>query len=136
MQTWLKGFSLLSLSCLALFLVGPLMDHHFAERLPTHGHIEVGGPSGLPHLHGYEIPHQHTHASAPLLASGGQAAARIAIAAQDALTAEVTAPVLAAGSDANSLGAPAPTALLPAAEPAAAFFQELSPSPPRPPPRG
>ena len=37
---------------------GPLVDHHFAEKLPTHGHL--GGY--VSHTHTYEQTHEHAHA--------------------------------------------------------------------------
>ena len=47
----------LALAMMAPFF-GPLLDHHFAERFPHHGHIYV--TSGEPdHLHAYAVPHHH-----------------------------------------------------------------------------
>jgi hypothetical protein len=37
---------------------GPLLDHHFAERLPGHGHVYPGGVS-VYHAHPDETPHHH-----------------------------------------------------------------------------
>lgn len=36
---------------------GPLVDHHFAEKLPTHNHL--GGYSV--HTHAFEQAHEHLH---------------------------------------------------------------------------
>ena len=47
----------LALALMAPFL-GPVVDHHFAERFPHHGHIYVS--SAEPdHVHAYAIPHHH-----------------------------------------------------------------------------
>lgn len=44
----------------ALFLsfYGPLLDHHFTERLAEHSHIYLGALS-VEHVHPYEVPHSH-----------------------------------------------------------------------------
>ena len=48
---------LLALALMAPFF-GPVVDHHFAERFPHHGHIYVA--SAEPdHVHAYAIPHHH-----------------------------------------------------------------------------
>ena len=46
------------LAALLLPLLGPLMDHHFAERQPAHLHVY---PAGVPiqHLHDHEAFHSH-----------------------------------------------------------------------------
>ena len=40
----------------AVFLptLGPLLDHHYAERLPNHTHLYFG-PSGPNHVHPFEV---------------------------------------------------------------------------------
>ena len=44
---------------LLLYSVGPVLDHHFAERQPDHTHIYLG--TTLPrHVHPYEEPHSHS----------------------------------------------------------------------------
>ena len=50
----------LALFALALPIIGPLDDHHFAERTHTHQHIY---PAGRPtaHQHSYENPQRHLH---------------------------------------------------------------------------
>lgn len=47
------------LAALLFPAVGPLVDHHFAERQPGHLHIGMAGYHA--HAHGYE--HAHSHAS-------------------------------------------------------------------------
>lgn len=47
---------LLLLVALALPSVGPLVDHHFAELQPSHGHL--GPPQH--HTHSYQHAHGHT----------------------------------------------------------------------------
>jgi len=44
----------------ALFLpfYAPLLDHHFTERAPEHGHIYLSGTS-VEHSHPYQVPHPH-----------------------------------------------------------------------------
>ena len=50
-------WAVLLLVALAWPALGPLMDHHFAERQPGHRHL------GMPHyhLHTYDGPHAHLH---------------------------------------------------------------------------
>ena len=50
-----------ALFSLALPVVGPLDDHHFAERTHTHEHIYLAGRP-VPHLHVYEAGRPHWHA--------------------------------------------------------------------------
>ena len=48
---------ILALALMAPFF-GPIVDHHFAERFPHHGHIYVS--SAEPdHVHAYSVPHHH-----------------------------------------------------------------------------
>lgn len=54
---------------LLLPFFGPLLDHHFAERFPHHGHIYVTSV-GPDHLHAYAIPHHH-HAGGHSHVHGG-----------------------------------------------------------------
>lgn len=49
---------LVLLAALALPSVGPLFDHHFAERQP--GHVHVAGAT-RPHTHSYEDAYHHHH---------------------------------------------------------------------------
>ena len=52
-----------ALFALALPIVGPLDDHHFAERTHAHGHIYLNGRP-VPHGHAYENGRHHLHRSA------------------------------------------------------------------------
>jgi len=47
----------------ALLYVSVLLalDHHAAERIPTHEHIVTEGSSTPPHIHGFEVAHTHVH---------------------------------------------------------------------------
>ena len=41
--------------------LGPLLDHHYAERLPNHTHLYLG-PGGPNHVHPFEVQdHFHYH---------------------------------------------------------------------------
>ena len=55
LRSWLMGVALLGL---LLPGVGPLVDHHFAERYYHHGHLFLG-PDGQRHVHDYGFTHQH-----------------------------------------------------------------------------
>ena len=46
---------------LALPSIGPMLDHHFAERNPTHRHVSVA----LDHAHGYGSSHLHVATETP-----------------------------------------------------------------------
>ena len=46
---------------LALPSIGPMLDHHFAERNPTHRHVSVA----LDHAHGYGSSHAHVATETP-----------------------------------------------------------------------
>ena len=51
----------LSLSIIGVVLyglAGPLLDHHFAERIPYHGHVYLSGQPGT-HAHPYDRLHTH-----------------------------------------------------------------------------
>ena len=50
---WFAVFALL------LPVAGPIIDHHFAERLPGHGHVYIDGPE-LSHEHDLSSSHNHT----------------------------------------------------------------------------
>ena len=57
-----------ALFALALPIVGPLEDHHFAERAHNHDHIYLNGnPVG--HNHTYEEPSEHAHPESGLALS-------------------------------------------------------------------
>ncbi len=48
-----------ALLALALPSFGPVLDHHFAERQPNHGHL--GALHVHAHEHGYGTQHDHVH---------------------------------------------------------------------------
>lgn len=50
--------TMMALTALFLPLLGPFMDHHFAERQPLHTHIYPDG-SAYGHLHSYETYNHH-----------------------------------------------------------------------------
>ena len=52
------SLALLALVALLLSALGPMMDHHFAERHPAHGHLYLGA-AGAGHTHPFE--HSHIH---------------------------------------------------------------------------
>ncbi len=54
---------------LLLPFLGPVIDHHFAERFPHHGHIYVASPD-TEHIHAYALPHHH-HANGHSHVHGG-----------------------------------------------------------------
>ena len=49
--------ALLLTATVVLPALGPLMDHHYAERQPGHAHLRPAGE----HDHGYDSLHIHTH---------------------------------------------------------------------------
>ena len=57
-STATRLLALLAVVALLASALGPMLDHHFAERHPAHGHLYlgVGGPE---HSHPYE--HSHIH---------------------------------------------------------------------------
>ena len=62
-------FLAVSLSALlVLSALGPLVDHHYAERDPAHAHLGAG----IAHVHDYATPYAHDHArqAAPDAPSG------------------------------------------------------------------
>ena len=56
------------LFAMAVALLGPILDHHFAERQANHVHI-YSGPVDPSHVHSYETPHDYLHARDGLEAS-------------------------------------------------------------------
>jgi hypothetical protein len=46
---------------LLLSAIGPLADHHFAERHPGHAHVYLG-PEAPDHAHPYQAGHFHSQA--------------------------------------------------------------------------
>ena len=67
-------FTVAAVTALFLPLFGPLLDHHFAERQPSHAHIYLDGPV-YEHLHSFEKSDDHhpSRPSAEANAYGGQA---------------------------------------------------------------
>lgn len=63
-RAMLRRKALLAVTALALLtallvpLLGPLVDHHFAERQPGHVHLYLTGVS-VQHLHHHEAFHSH-----------------------------------------------------------------------------
>ena len=59
MRRFHEYFLAVSLSALlVLSAVGPLIDHHYVERDPTHSHLGAVRP----HVHDYSAPNTHDHA--------------------------------------------------------------------------
>lgn len=58
MRRFHEYFLAVSLSALlVLSAVGPLIDHHYVERDPTHSHLGAVRP----HVHDYNAPDTHDH---------------------------------------------------------------------------
>ena len=57
-----------ALFALALPIVGPLDDHHFAERSHSHDHIYLNGAT-VAHNHAYEVLALHAHRGSEPLSS-------------------------------------------------------------------
>ena len=56
--------ALLAVLGLLLPFLGPVVDHHFAERHPAHQHIYLG--AAVPeHQHSYQAAHRHHHHPMP-----------------------------------------------------------------------
>ena len=53
-----QALALLAVVALLASAVGPMLDHHFAERHPAHGHLYLGAV-GPEHSHPFE--HSHIH---------------------------------------------------------------------------
>ena len=53
-----QSLALLAVVALLVSALGPMLDHHFAERHPAHGHLYLGG-AGPDHSHPFE--HSHVH---------------------------------------------------------------------------
>ncbi|MEE3015154.1 MAG: hypothetical protein VX505_13490, partial [Chloroflexota bacterium] len=59
-----RGISLSIAAAIVLVFLGPLMDHHFAERQHNHSHIYLTGSVAEhkhPEGHPFEIPHSHSN---------------------------------------------------------------------------
>ena len=60
MTDWLRTYLFLLLVSTVLYgLIGPMFDHHFAERVPYHGHLYLSG-SSLSHDHTGALFHTHS----------------------------------------------------------------------------
>ena len=53
-----QSLALLAVVALLASAVGPMLDHHFAERHPAHGHLYFGAV-GPEHSHPFQHPHIH-----------------------------------------------------------------------------
>ena len=53
---WSRALAALVVGALTLPIVGPLLDHHYAERVP--GHLHLAGVAAS-HTHPYEVEHRH-----------------------------------------------------------------------------
>lgn len=70
--------SLLMVAALTLSSLGPMLDHHFAERHPGHNHLYLG--TALPdHSHSYQSSHSHYGAWMYVPADAGSPTGGIAI---------------------------------------------------------
>ena len=75
----------LALFALALPIVGPLDDHHFAERSHTHLHIYLDGrPVSHGHAEATTLPHQHLGRPNPLPNVGRESLSRDVVYLADA----------------------------------------------------
>ena len=54
----LQSLALLAVVVLLLSSLGPMIDHHFAERHPAHGHLFLYA-AGEDHTHPFEYSHIH-----------------------------------------------------------------------------
>ncbi len=63
MSQLLKPAIVIALYALLLPVVGPLLDHHYAEWQHNHGHVFLGGAPGEAgfHVHIYETSGDHGH---------------------------------------------------------------------------
>ena len=66
---WGSALAVLVTGALLLPGVGPLLDHHYAERVPGHLHHYLAGVSAA-HAHPYEVDHRHAYGGAYTDASG------------------------------------------------------------------
>ena len=53
-----QSLAILAVVALLVSALGPMLDHHFAERHPAHGHLYLGAV-GPEHSHAFE--HSHIH---------------------------------------------------------------------------
>jgi hypothetical protein len=58
----MQSAAMMAALLLLLPLIGPLMDHHFVERLPGHNHLFLGAQANLAdHAHTHFGSRPHTH---------------------------------------------------------------------------
>ena len=57
-QVAIESLCLLLVFSLALLTLGPMLDHHFAERHPEHHHVYLGAATP-DHSHSFERTHSH-----------------------------------------------------------------------------
>ncbi len=127
MRRFHEYFLAVSLSALlALSAIGPLLDHHYVERDPTHTHLGAAAP----HVHDYAAsdPHDHARPVAPDAPSGV-----VALMDRDAGFAGVTSVVTDRdGATAFTFFEPSSLFNLPVA-PVARLRSEATPPPDHPP---
>ena len=65
-----RSLALLAVVTLLVSALGPMLDHHFAERHPAHGHLFLDAADGE-HTHPFE--HSHVHYGAMYAPAPGDA---------------------------------------------------------------
>ena len=65
-----QSLAMLAVAVLLLSSLGPMIDHHFAERHPAHGHLFLNG-AHREHSHPFE--HSHIHYDAMYAPAAGDA---------------------------------------------------------------
>ena len=65
-----RSLALLAVVALLASAIGPMLDHHFAERHPAHGHLYLSAVDGE-HTHPFE--HTHIHYDAMYAPAPGDA---------------------------------------------------------------
>ena len=68
-ETAARSLALLAVVALLASALGPMLDHHFAERHPAHGHLYLGAADSG-HSHPFE--HSHIHYDALYAPAPGQ----------------------------------------------------------------
>ena len=101
-----QSLALLAVAVLLLSSLGPMIDHHFAERHPDHGHLFLGA-ADEEHTHPFEHSHIHYDAMYAPVAGGENV---IFFAPNDGVgyayadvTAPALTPLLRAGDDGGPL---------------------------------
>ena len=115
----------LAVVMVALPMLGPALDHHFAERQPYHAHVGAD-PS---HSHDYRVAHAH-----PVDAATGEPAADGALVLYSLQVLSIAPPAILLNSGLDAMLNPdAASALAAPAAPEAALASALVPVPKRPP---